>query len=341
MVTLRAGRRPAGATVAYGGELCNARSADLIIIAQLTGMLMDKRRLELRRLVRIVGRALQSGGVRHSLMRSEWNVAGDCQTPKWFALQARPTARETIVQTTIFDQLNVGHGAFARHKVTAPYRLTDRYVVVSPGKPFPLVLEMWTRCRRCDKCRQARSRLWRHRVREEVRTWPRTWFGTITISPASHHWFWLKALERSRGQSVEVDRAAPGEQFLARNREISVELTKMLKRVRQNTRAPMRYILVCEQHKSGLPHYHMLIHECSTMWPIRHKELNAQWPYGFTKWKLVNDEAEATYLCKYISKSGVARVRASTRYGDGLMAIVKREKPLDLPITNQIVGIVH
>lgn len=304
---------------------------------------MDTRRLELRRLVRIVGKALQSGATRLSLMRTEWHVEGDCLTPKVFSLYARPTAVERIVQTTIFEEANFRFvdGARVRNRATAPYRVSDRYIVVKPGKPFPLELEMHTRCRKCDKCRAARARLWRHRVLEELKTWPRTWFGTITITPEQHFRFWMLAKKSSQRKSVDIEREAPGAQFLARHAEINVELTKMLKRVRHNTRAPLRYILVLEQHKSGLPHYHMLIHECSHLFPIRHRQLVAEWPYGFTKWKLVEDHAAGTYLCKYISKSGVARVRASTRYGDGLSAIVKRVKPLDLPKPNQIAGIVQ
>lgn len=294
---------------------------------------MDKRRLELGRLVRIVGNALQNGAVRHSLMRSEWNVAGDCLAPKQFTLLARPSPQERVIATTIFDDVGMSltGGARMRHTVTAAYRYSSKHIVVKRGGAFPLELEMWTRCRKCEKCLRSRSRMWRARVLAEVRQWPRTWFGTITIRPDDHFWFWMKARERLRGRAVEIDAMTPEEQFIVRHHEISKALTKMLKRVRKNTGAPIRYLIVCESHKSGLPHYHALVHECSTMLPVRHKQLAAEWPHGFTKWKLVHDHAEATYLCKYISKDARARVRASIRYGDGLMAIAKREISLTSP----------
>lgn len=269
-------------------------------------------------------------------MRTEWDVAGNCTAPRHLVLQARPTSAEVIVHTTIFDELRIGSSGKTRHKVTAPFRFAPRMVTVAPGRPFPLVLECWIRCRRCDRCRAAKARLWRHRAIEETRVWPRTWFGTLTVNPEQHHLFWLQALKASADKGVDLDACSFAERFNARNRQISVELTKMLKRIREKSRAPLRYLLVCEQHKSGLPHHHMLLHECDVALPVRHKLLAVEWPHGFTKWRLVNTEAEATYLCKYIAKSGVARVRASLRYGDALGHSVKREKPLDLPTPNQM-----
>lgn len=94
-----------------------------------------------------------------------------------------------------------------------------------------------------------------------------------------------------------------------------MEITKYLKRVRKKSGAPLRYILVAEAHKSGLPHYHMLIHECDPSRQVRHKDLTAAWSWGFTRFKLVETSNTAWYVCKYLSKAQLARVRASVRYG--------------------------
>lgn len=92
------------------------------------------------------------------------------------------------------------------------------------------------------------------------------------------------------------------------------EVQLMLKRIRKNTGAPIRHLTVAEQHKSGLPHWHMLIHECGM--PVGKRDIQAQWHLGFSVCKLVSelDAKAAYYVAKYLAKAG-SRVRSSLHYG--------------------------
>lgn len=76
----------------------------------------------------------------------------------------------------------------------------------------------------------------------------------------------------------------------------------------------MRYCLVAEAHKSGLPHFHVVIHH--RVVPVRHKTLKEAWRLGFSDFKLVEEnQAVARYVSKYLAKALGSRVRASARYG--------------------------
>jgi len=100
------------------------------------------------------------------------------------------------------------------------------------------------------------------------------------------------------------------------------------------------YLLVAEEHRSartsttmvGRPHYHVLIHEPLPYELIKRDEeyltakgklrvadgamLRKQWGLGFTQFELCTDSRAASYLCKYLSKDMLWRVRASKAYGD-------------------------
>lgn len=171
-----------------------------------------------------------------------------------------------------------------------------------------ILIDIHARCRVCVECRRHRARLWSARAADEVITSARTWFGTLTLSPASHYTMLARAAMR------------PGEdEFASRHREISKEITKFLKRVRKESGARFRYIIVAERHQSGLPHYHMLLHEMSVMAPVRERTLSGQWKLGFSQFRLVSIETgarrTARYVSKYLAKSSEARVRASRWYG--------------------------
>ena len=94
----------------------------------------------------------------------------------------------------------------------------------------------------------------------------------------------------------------------------SRDVTLFLKRVRKNSGAAFRYLVVGEAHKSGVPHYHVLVHEASRV-QIPHRLLKDAWQAGFSDFKLADAKA-AGYVAKYISKDVAARVRASAHYGD-------------------------
>ena len=125
------------------------------------------------------------------------------------------------------------------------------------------------------------------------------------------------ARQRLVARAVDFDLLSISQQFQARHQAIGPELTLFLKRVRKESAAKLRYCLVAEAHKSGLPHYHLVVHETGGQ-PVRHKTLQGQWKLGFSNWKLVdiNDSGKtAAYVAKYLSKSALARVRASKHYG--------------------------
>lgn len=178
---------------------------------------------------------------------------------------------------------------------------------------IPVHVDLAVPCRRCDACLKQRAFQWTKRARAEIAQASRTWFGTLTIAP--EQWFMIDARARlhCRDTGRGFDQLDPAERFRERHREISFELTKFLKRVRKQSKASLRFLLVAEAHKSGLPHYHMLIHEAKE--PVRERVLNGRWQLGFSQWRLVRDEKAASYICKYVAKSALARLRASKGYG--------------------------
>lgn len=174
-------------------------------------------------------------------------------------------------------------------------------------------VEMWVRCRKCAACLAQRRKLWAARALKETAVAPRTWFGTFTLNPDAHFLMECRAGVRLHEGGTDWGSLNAPEQFLERHREIAKELSLYLKRVRKYSEAKLRYLLVAEAHKSGLPHYHMLIHERLT--PVRKQLLKDQWKLGFTDFKLVDDPRQAAYVCKYLGKSALARIRASQDYG--------------------------
>jgi hypothetical protein len=125
-----------------------------------------------------------------------------------------------------------------------------------------------------------------------------------------------KLIERGHTLS-EVCKA---DHFRAVAAVVAPEITRTLKRIRTNSGARIRYLLVCEAHEGGgphdgMPHWHILIHEHEGK--VTKRKLEASWRYGFSHFRLVDRQATRTawYVCKYLSKSALARVRASQSYG--------------------------
>lgn len=225
------------------------------------------------------------------IVRPVWDISDGCLNPVFRELN-----------TGSFREVKVGD---IRTNLAVANDRTDRRT-----------LEMWVRCRRCANCLKLRSALWRHRARQEIAEAKRTWFGTITLGPSAHFAMASRARLRLRAQGVNFDKLDADEQFVERHRETGVELTKWLKRVRKQSGSALRILLVCERHKSGLPHYHVLVHEVSDV-SCPKRILQGQWTLGFTNWKLVdkNQRRTAAYVAKYLAKEAIARVRASARYG--------------------------
>lgn len=194
----------------------------------------------------------------------------------------------------------------------------DRVLVDIGSEPDrPLSQRLNVRCRKCPPCLAARSTLWTARAIDECRAPGRTWFGTLTLNALERFRVQLEAEHKATATRCEPwHRLSSEDQFKAVAAQIAPHLTRYLKRLRKEY-GSLRYLLVTEAHKDGFPHYHLLLHE--TVQPFRKARLDAQWKLGFTRWKLVETgDAAARYVCKYLAKSALTRVRASQDYGNPL-----------------------
>lgn len=242
-------------------------------------------------------KAYAGGGQRESLIRWSWDVSKGCQSPVTVELYARPAVRGTYQ---------------SRHH----------------GQPAWVVLQ--TPCRKCRRCRQRRARMWRTRAEQEMRTSVRTWFGTLTLRPEEQYLAEVRAISRLRRSAVEWSTLDAEEQFTERCRSIGEDVTLWVKRVRKQSGAKLRYLLVVERHKSGDPHLHALVHEVTDQ-PVRHAVLRDQWRLGFSRWKLIpdGDAGAARYVAKYLGKDAATRVRASRFYGTGLIGALLEQRRAD------------
>lgn len=219
-----------------------------------------------------------------------WDVSGDCQKPVTVEVISRPSDH--------------------------PFKR----VIIGPGKPQVWAVTMEVTCRKCENCLRRKAGHWYYRAMAEYRHAPRTWLWTLTLSPAAQ----AAALNRARkhldAQGVDFDGLPAEEQFAMRHRETGRAVTLALKRLRKGgdgqPPCQFRYLMVAEAHASGLPHYHLLIHEIVDGAPVRHASLKRAWSEGFCDAKLIADEKSATYPLKYVAKSLLARVRASVAYGN-------------------------
>jgi len=258
---------------------------------------------DLRDIIPLARTALDKGG---SVVRPgavEWKVAGRCENPVRVERWASKASKSGLL-----DLLQ---------------RNRETYLGVDMDVP----------CRRCPSCLRARARTWAHRAMFEIQRSARTWFGTLTLSPDQHWIIQCKASSELAGRGVAFDQLSASEQFTERHRVIGRELTLWAKRIRKNSSAPLRLFLVAEAHKSGLPHYHLLVHETDPDHQVSYRCLREAWRLGFSKFNLVGtDETSskvAWYVCKYLTKSNLARVRASENYGSEstTSVIVSEQEP--------------
>ena len=187
-----------------------------------------------------------------------------------------------------------------------------------------------------------RQRFWMGRAMTECDEAPRTFMGTLTSSLDNHIKLDASARVRLAMHGVDFDGLPEREKFEARCVEFGAHVTLWLKRVRK-AGAQFRYLMVAEAHDSertveGMrlrPHVHMLIHEQhhGAFCPLPLKGiqdrstgawhefvpdgayLRQTWPLGFTRFEAARDTRSAVYLCKYLTKSSLVRVRASQDYG--------------------------
>ena len=146
----------------------------------------------------------------------------------------------------------------------------------------------------------------------------RTWFGTLTLSPEAQEKFLLEArMSSSEPLATYWWEETCDVRFKAVTRLVYGEVQKMWKRLRKHG-CEFTYVVVFERHKSGLPHMHFLLHEQGS--PILKRTIQSNWHLGFSNLKLVGTkrshtpEAACWYVAKYLSKSMLCKVRASTNY---------------------------
>lgn len=233
-------------------------------------------------LLLLIADGLSKGAVQHSRMRYEWDIGGDCISPRGRTITATPEAD------------------------------TGRDYGYKPGKSHTLTLLLHTRCRKCETCLAQRSSLWMGRALGEIRRANRTWMCTFTLAEDQQYLYGLRAVQAEKRRGNNWDDLSSDDQLLARHRAIQGELTKWFKRLRKSGHS-FRYLLVMEAHKSGLPHYHALLHEIGD--PISYRNLkSANWALGFTRFT-VAETYSCYYVTKYLAKDCKARVRASVAYG--------------------------
>lgn len=193
-----------------------------------------------------------------------------------------------------------------------PRRIRMAYI----GMDDPASLVLTVRCRRCPPCLKYRGRTWANKGMAEVRASQRTWFGTLTIRPDVRFQYKMRTEHRLINDGQMVNEAS-GQYFREHVKDLGRELTLFFKRLRKNSGAKIRYLLVAERHKDGYPHFHLLLHELRDSAPVTKRVLEDAWQVGFSNWRLVNsDEPKVVYyVTKYLTKSALTRVRASFRYG--------------------------
>lgn len=268
-----------------------------------------------------------------------------------------------------------GYGTLLRHRYVRltlgmdceqPYvhTLFSRYSAKHGKRVQPFTVEVEARCRKCFSCKRRRSMYWTARALSEWQRWPRTVFGTVTMSPEEHAMLDAKATLRLAKGRVGFADLSPRELFAERAKEFGAEVTKYLKRLRKgdpsHDRPKLRYLLVAEVHDSDetavemrhRPHFHLLIHELEPgvlvhgnpasviesgerdgEWIRKFRKdrrgrwqpiavvaddafLRQNWTLGFTNFQWASSAQQASYVCKYLNKSLMLRVRASQHYGD-------------------------
>lgn len=245
-------------------------------------------------------KALQNGGFRKTASTCEWDISHDCLDPYYQEFISRPNADYR------------GPRKWSDERFGGPVIARGRWSVYDGGQHMLRII-LWTRCRNCEMCRKHRANLWRLRCTEEIRRSSRTWFGTMTFAPENLYLVIARARDIANRRRVSLESLPPPQRFSYIAKAAGEHVTKFMKRIRKNSGSKLRYVVVVEQHKSGDPHFHCLIHEVSD--PVRWKVLSKAWDQGFSQFNLVQDKAAAGYVAKYLSKALLARVRASKGYG--------------------------
>lgn len=244
---------------------------------------MTRRSVDWRTARSLFARALRAGATQKGAGVVHWNCAGRCASPHRVELVGRPEPTN------------------------------GRWVSVARGTKVTLHIDMDTKCRKCMACLRSRRRHWAARASAEFERSARVWFVTLTWRPDGH----VLALARARRayalKSIDLDSCGEDEIFAARTRAMQAEIQRWLKRVRKLSKGQIRFLCVWEDHKSGLPHAHLLVHERAAH-AVSERVLRTSWDAGFAQAKLAA-HAHCNYVTKYLTKSLNARVVASIGYG--------------------------
>lgn len=260
---------------------------------------------------RLAQRALEKGAHQVSLTTIHWDISGNCEAPTLVSMAGRPEPLTKRSYKWKFDPLV----AAKRLKLHA---FGHRDIFVGTYNRLPIFVDIEARCRKCESCMNTKRVMWKKRAEREITASERTWFATLTINPHHHYKYRCDTISRLQNNGVDFDLLSKSQQHRELVRTIGADITKYFKRLRKNTGAVIRYLLVSEPHKSGLPHFHALIHDTHPERRLRKADLEREWKYGFTKFKLVDkyDLKSAHYVTKYVSKSLSCRIRSSIRYGN-------------------------
>jgi len=267
--------------------------------------------MDYRALAGLCGAAIEAGAERVSLGRFRWDASQGCLAPQTVEHYVRPHDWAYPA--------NPGVAAYVWKELKRVGLLKPdprvRGFQYDPGSKIPLWLEISVPCRRCARCLRRRAMKWRKAALSELERASRTWFCTFTLTQHVQFMLMCRASKAEANRSNRFEEFSGSDRFRSMCSAFGPDLTRFLKRVRKNSGAKIRYLFVAEAHKSGLPHWHALMHEVDPTRPLRKRSIEDAWGYGFTNCRLVSDEAPAWYVCKYLTKDVATRVRSSLHYG--------------------------
>lgn len=241
----------------------------------------------------VLYQALDDGATIDGNFVVHWDVSHRCQTPYEVILRSSAPPQGAVYRPIYADVWYLDGKACIRPALDRrvhPSLL--RYYRPESGRRH---LHMYVPCRKCETCLRRRGSVWKHRAQQEFKSATRVWFCTYTVRPDDRFVLSLKAGNWD---------------FKDVYSELSKEFTKYLKRLRH--KAKFRYLLVAEEHKDGFPHLHALLFERGEQ--LKKRDIQAEWKLGFSSAKL-SDLESSIYVCKYLTKSNLARVRASLKFG--------------------------
>lgn len=246
-------------------------------------------------------RARANGGQAVTMLTTEWDIAGSCDDPRPVEVKGRMYAEHAFLneEWNLMKGLRTNAGA------------------------LPRTVYLKVPCKKCRSCINFRAYTWRNRMTDEISHAPRTWFGTLTLSPSEQYNLLVETSARLRNGGTDFFTLSAEDKFKERCKTFHSWVQKYLKRVRK--RSKCRYIVVYERHQSGNPHGHILVHEYGNG-DLKKAWLSSRWQAGFSKFKLVDERDQITdYLAKYLTKDN-HRLRASFRYGAEGVAFEERSK---------------